>query len=114
MTASKRKTMLKKRVFSILIILLFLLLNGGRDLRGTYSITSSLIFSLCLDAGNIVCIADMEHLDSGSGLLHNYHHLLIGIRSNERSGVYFTDEESFVLLLNLLGLFESADNLIES
>lgn len=56
----------------------------------------------------------MEHLDSGSGLLHKYHHLLIGIRSDERSGVYLTDEESFVLLLNMLGLFESADNLIES
>jgi hypothetical protein len=56
----------------------------------------------------------MEHLDSGSGLLHDYHHLLIGIRSDERSGVYLTDEETFVLLLSLLGLFESADNLVES
>ncbi len=114
MTASQRKTLLKKRVFSILIILFLLLLNGGSDLRGTSGVASGLILSLRLDTGNIVCIADMEHLDSGSGLLHNYHHLLIWIRSNERSGVYLTDEESLVLLLNLLGLFESADNLIES
>ncbi len=56
----------------------------------------------------------MEHLNSGPGLLHYHHHLLIGVRSDQRSGVYLTDEETFVLLLSLLGLFESADNLVES
>ena len=112
MSASKWKALLKKRVLSELIILLLLLLDGGSDLWSASG--SGLILSLSLDAGNIVGIANVEHLNSGPGLFHYHHHLLIGVRSDQRSRVYLADEETFVLLLSLLGLFESADNLVES
>jgi hypothetical protein len=56
----------------------------------------------------------MEHLYSGSGLLYYHHHLLIGVGSDERPGVHLTDQETFVLLLNLLRLFKGVENLIES
>jgi hypothetical protein len=55
----------------------------------------------------------MEDLDSGAGLLYYHHHLLVGVRSYQGTGVHLTDEESFVLLLSLLGLFKGVENLVE-
>ena len=95
---------MKQWIIPVLSILLlnFLFFNGGHDLRGATSIAGCLILSLGFDARDIVSVTDMEYLDPGPGLLDNHHHLLIGVRLDERSGVHLANEESFVLRRNLL------------
>lgn len=114
MGTSKERTLLKKWILCVLPILLNLFFNRGRDYRCTAGVARCLILSLCFDTGNIVCITNMEYLDPGPGLFYNHHHLLIRIRSDERSRVHFADEESFVFLLNLLRPFKCIVNLIKS
>lgn len=54
----------------------------------------------------------MEDLYSCSGLLHNHHHLLVGVRSDEGAWINLTYEKSFVLR-ELLGVVTLVENLIE-
>lgn len=114
MRAFEENTLLKQWILSILlaIFLLALLFLDASNLSGTASVARCFILSLCSDTGNIIGIANMEDLYSCSGLLHNYHHLLVGVRSDEGAWIHLTYEKSFVLR-QLLSVITLVKNLIK-